>query len=672
MIFRPILSNFKPQFYSNIHIFNRNSYILNRVNRSLYINYDNLIKSLQKRDQSSSSNSNKNIDLSKFPAENIRNFSIIAHVDHGKSTLADRLLELTGTISSNHLHQQVLDKLTVERERGITVKAQTCSMFYKYNNKSYLLNLIDTPGHVDFNYEVSRSLAACQGTILLVDSSQGIQAQTVANFFLAFNEGLTVIPVINKIDLPTAEPDRVVNQIESTFELDVSNIALISAKSGVGVDKILPIVIEKIPPPSGNINKPLKAFLFDSWYDTYVGVVCVMAIVDGKLQKGDKIMSAYSEKKYEVIDIGIMHPEQVTTGYLHAGQVGYVICSMKVAAEAHIGDTFYHIKNPVEPLPGFEPAKSMVFAGVFPTDTNEFSRLDESITKLTLNDASVSVQKETSMALGQGWRIGFLGTLHMDVFRQRLEEEHDANIIITRPTVPYKIIYRDGSSKLIRNPAEFPDSMEMQNKVAELQEPIVMATIILPEDYMGSVMDLCGSRRGEQLEYNYMDESRVIMKYCIPLAEIVTDFHDELKSKSSGYASLDYEDIGYQTTDIVKLNVLINKKPVDALAAILHRSQVTHVGREWAKKLSEVIPKQLYEVVIQTAVGGKVIARETISAMRKNVTAKCYGGDVTRKMKLLEKQKEGKKKMKMIGNIELPQKAFYDFLSKGSGTSKKK
>ncbi|CAB4402634.1 unnamed protein product [Rhizophagus irregularis] len=671
MIFRPILSNFKSQFYSNIHIFNRNSYILNRVNRSLYINYDNLIKSLQKRDQSSS-NSNKDIDLSKFPAENIRNFSIIAHVDHGKSTLADRLLELTGTISSNHLHQQVLDKLTVERERGITVKAQTCSMFYKYNNKSYLLNLIDTPGHVDFNYEVSRSLAACQGTILLVDSSQGIQAQTVANFFLAFNEGLTVIPVINKIDLPTAEPDRVVNQIESTFELDVSNIALISAKSGVGVDKILPIVIEKIPPPSGNINKPLKAFLFDSWYDTYVGVVCVMAIVDGKLQKGDKIMSAYSEKKYEVIDIGIMHPEQVTTGYLHAGQVGYVICSMKVAAEAHIGDTFYHIKNPVEPLPGFEPAKSMVFAGVFPTDTNEFSRLDESITKLTLNDASVSVQKETSMALGQGWRIGFLGTLHMDVFRQRLEEEHDANIIITRPTVPYKIIYRDGSSKLIRNPAEFPDSMEMQNKVAELQEPIVMATIILPEDYMGSVMDLCGSRRGEQLEYNYMDESRVIMKYCIPLAEIVTDFHDELKSKSSGYASLDYEDIGYQTTDIVKLNVLINKKPVDALAAILHRSQVTHVGREWTKKLSEVIPKQLYEVVIQTAVGGKVIARETISAMRKNVTAKCYGGDVTRKMKLLEKQKEGKKKMKMIGNIELPQKAFYDFLSKGSGTSKKK
>ncbi|CAI2163204.1 12726_t:CDS:10 [Funneliformis geosporum] len=640
MFSRAIFLNNKS--FNNTYIINRslkcitNSlYISKRVFRP-YVNYDNWI-SLQKRNQSSLSNSQniKYVDLSKFPAENIRNFSIIAHVDHGKSTLADRLLELTGTISSNHSHQQVLDKLNVERERGITVKAQAY--------KDYLLNLIDTPGHVDFNYEVSRSLVACQGTILLVDASQGIQAQTVANFFLAFNEGLTIIPVINKIDLPAAEPDRVINQIESTFELDTSDISLISAKSGIGVDKILPTVIEKIPPPSGNVNKPLKAFLFDSWYDTYVGVVCLMEIVDGKLQKGDKIMSAYSEKMYEVIDIGIMHPEQFTTGYLHAGQVGYVICSMKVAAEAHVGDTFYHIKNPVDPLPGFEPAKSMVFAGVFPIDTNEFNRLDESITKLTLNDASVSLQRETSMALGQGWRIGFLGTLHMDVFKQRLEE----------PTVPYRIIYRDGTSKLIRNPTEFPEPMELQNKLSELQEPIILATIILPEEYMGSIIDLCGSRRGEQLEYTYMDESRVIMKYSIPLAEIVTDFHDELKSRSSGYASFDYEDMGYQTSDIVKMNVLINKRPIDALATILHRSQVANVGREWTKKLSEVIPKQLYEVIIQTTIGGKVIARETIPAMRKNVTAKCYGGDVTR-------------------NIELPQKAFYDFLSKGSGNSKKK
>ncbi|CAG8752624.1 4305_t:CDS:10, partial [Dentiscutata erythropus] len=550
------------------------------------------------------------VDLTKIPAENIRNFSIIAHVDHGKSTLADRLLELTGTINKHHSHNQVLDKLTVERERGITIKAQ---------------------GHVDFNYEVSRSLAACQGTILLIDAAQGLQAQTVANFWLAYNQELSIIPVVNKVDLPAADVERVTKQIQSTFELDTTNISLISAKTGLNVDKILPNVIEKIPHPTGDVNEPLKAFLFDSWYDTYVGVVCLMAIVNGKLQKGDKIVSAHSGHKYEVADIGIMHPEQVPTGYLHAGQVGYVICNMKATAEAHIGDTFYHIKSPVDPLPGFEPAKPMVFAGIFPIDTNEFNKLDESIAKLTLNDASVT-------ALGQGWRIGFLGTLHMDVFQQRLEEEYDANVIITQPTVPYKIIYRDGTSKLIRNPSEFPEPNEMSHKIIGLQEPMVMVTVIAPEEYTGSIMDLCGSRRGEQLEYNYLDETRVIMRYSMPLAEIVTDFHDDLKSRSSGYASFDYEDMGYQPSDIVKMNVLINKKPVDALAAILHRSQVSFVGREWAKKLSEVIPKQLYEVVIQTA----------IAAMRKNVTAKCYGGDVTRKMKLLEKQKEGKKKMKMI------------------------
>ncbi|CAG8498972.1 7231_t:CDS:10 [Acaulospora morrowiae] len=619
----------------------------------------------------------RSIDLKKFPAENIRNFSIIAHVDHGKSTLADRLLELTGeyqflcnsvaliqsidvfmspleTISPKRDNQQVLDKLTVERERGITVKAQTCSMFYKFNEKQYLLNLIDTPGHVDFNYEVSRSLAACQGTLLLVDASQGIQAQTAANFWLAFNQDLTIIPVINKIDLEAADTERVINQIENSFELDTKDICRISAKSGLNVEDILPIVIEKIPPPSGDINGLLKAFLFDSWYDTYVGVICLMAIVDGKLQKGDKIVSAHSNLKYDVADIGIMHPERFSTEYLHAGQVGYVILNMKIASEAHIGDTFYHHKHPVDPLPGFEPAKPMVFAGIFPIDANEFNRLDESITKLTLNDASVSVQKETSMALGQGWRIGFLGTLHMDVFRQRLEEEYDASVIVTQPTVPYKIVYRDGTSKFVRNPSEFPEQNEMSNNVVQLQEPMVMATIIVPNEYLGNVMDLCGAHRGEQIEYNSLDELRVMMRYALPLAEIVTDFHDELKSRSSGYASFDYEDMGYQTSDVVKkMNVLINKKPVDALAAILHRSQVATVGRDWAKKLSDVIPKQLYEVAIQTAIGGKIVARETIPAIRKNVTAKCYGGDVTRKMKLLEKQKEGKKKMKMIGKMNL-------------------
>ncbi|CAJ0912805.1 16573_t:CDS:10 [Entrophospora sp. SA101] len=451
-------------------------------------------------------------------------------------------------------------------------------MFYKYKNKEYLLNLIDTPGHVDFNYEVSRSLAACQGTILLIDATQGIQAQTVANFYLAFDQGLTIIPVINKIDLQAANVDRVIKQINSTFKLDTSEILLTSAKSGLNVDKLLPKVIEQVPQPSGDINKPLKAFLFDSWYDTYVGVISLMSIVDGRLQKGDRIVSAYSNNKYEVLDIGIMYPEQVSTDYLHSGQVGYVICGMKAASEAHIGDTFYHDKIPVDPLPGFEPAKPMVFAGIFPVDTNEFNKLDESITKLTINDASVSIQKETSMALGQGWRIGFLGTLHMDVFRQRLEEEYGANIIITQPTVPYKVVYKDGKESFVQNPTEFPDSVDLQYKILEFQEPMVLATIILPE-----------TKRGEQQEYNYLDESRVMMKYEIPLAEIVIDFHDELKSRSSGYASFDYEDMGYQKSDIVKMDVLLNKKPVDALAAIMHRSQVNRVGKEWTKKLADAI-----------------------------------------------------------------------------------
>ncbi|KAG9291219.1 hypothetical protein G9A89_021721 [Geosiphon pyriformis] len=599
--------------------------------------------------------------------EALRYFTKVAKQGHTSARLAVESIFMAGsTISSNQINAQVLDKLTVERERGITVKAQSCSMFYEYKGQEYLLNLIDTPGHVDFSYEVSRSLAACQGTLLLIDASQGIQAQTVANFFLAFGEGLVIIPILNKIDLPTADTEKVKFQIESTFEINTKNILEISAKSGINVEQILPKVIENLPPPTGQINSPLKAFLFDSWYDTYVGVVCLMAIMDGKLQKGDKIESAHSKIRYEVIECGIMYPEQVPTGSLQAGQVGYIICSMKAASEAYIGDTFYHVKYPVEPLPGFEPAKPMVFAGIFPVDTNDFNKLDESITKLTLNDASVSVQKETSDALGQGWRIGFLGTLHMDVFRQRLEEEYEANLIVTQPTVPYKIVTRDGQSKFIRNPSEFPDTQDVSRKVLEVEEPMVLSTFIVPEEYMGSIMDLCGTRRGEQKEYSYIDETRVMMKYVLPLAEIVTDFHDELKSRSSGYATFDYEDMGYQSADIVKMNVLLNKRPVDALAAILHRSQLDRIGREWAKRLKDVIPRQLYEIIIQTAVGNKVIARETITALRKNVTAKLYGGDVTRKMKLLTKQREGKKRMssKMIGNVEIPQQAFYDFMKR--------
>ncbi|KAI7883942.1 GTP-binding protein lepa [Lichtheimia hyalospora FSU 10163] len=608
----------------------------------------------------------RNINLESFPAENIRNFSIIAHIDHGKSTLADRLLELTKTISSTSSNKQVLDKLKVERERGITVKAQTVSMFYKYKGKDYLLNLIDTPGHVDFSYEVSRSLAACQGTLLLVDAAQGIQAQTVANFYLAFGEGLHIIPVLNKVDLPGAEPERAMQQIQSAFELDTSSILKISAKTGLNVDTVLPRIIEDIPPPSGMLNQPFRALLFDSWYDQYVGVVCLVRVVDGKIRKGDKIAFVHSDSKYDVSEVGIMHPEQLPTGYLHAGQVGYIICGMKSASEAHVGDTFYHIGKPVEALPGFQPAQSMVFAGIFPVDTNDFRRLDESITKLTLNDASVSVHKETSHALGQGWRLGFLGTLHMDVFRQRLENEYDASIIVTQPTVPYRIVYRDKTTKIVRNPSDFPDADERALKVARLEEPMVLATLIFPEDYMGKMIELCGSRRGEQREYVFVDETRVMMKYMMPLAEVVTDFYDELKSRSSGYATFDYEDAGYEESDLVKMTVLLNHKPVDALSIILHRSQVDIVGRDWVKRLKNVIQKQLFEVVIQTALGHKIVARETIPALRKNVTAKCYGGDVSRKMKLLQKQKEGKKRMKMIGNVEIPQKAFYDFLDKKS------
>ncbi|KAJ1917375.1 Translation factor guf1 mitochondrial [Mycoemilia scoparia] len=477
-------------------------------------------------------------------------------------TLANRLLELTGVILKNSKNKQVLDKLKVEQERGITVKAQSASMFYELDGKKYLLNLIDTPGHVDFSYEVSRSLAACQGTILLVDAAQGIQAQTVANFYLAFSEGLTIIPVLNKVDLPTAEPEKTVKQIESAFEVDTSNIVKISAKS---------------------------------------------AIVDGVLKKGDKIVSSHSKTKYEVAEIGIMHPEQTPTTSLHAGQVGYFVCNMKSIVETHVGDTFYHVDAPVKPLPGFVPAKSMVFAGVFPIDASDFVRLDESIKQLILNDSSVSVQKETSAALGQGFRLGFLGTLHLDVFRQRLEEEYDTNVIITHPTVPYK------DEVVIRTPADFPTPAEIANKVKSTLEPFVSATIIFPEEYLGSMLDLCSSRRGEIQNYSFIDETRVILTCKLPMAEIVTDFYDHLKSRSSGFASFDYEDAGYEESSLVKMEVLLNTQPVDALAAVMHRSQIESIGRDLAKRLKAVIKKQLFEIIIQTAANGKIIARETLA-----------------------------------------------------------
>lgn len=605
-----------------------------------------------------------NVDLTQYPTDKIRNFSIIAHVDHGKSTLADRLLELTGTIKRGHGQPQYLDKLQVERERGITVKAQTATMFHSNNFKgsdaSFLLNLIDTPGHVDFSYEVSRSLAACQGALLVVDAAQGVQAQTVANFYLAFESNLTIIPVINKIDQPTADPDRVKAQLKSMFDLDPVDVLLTSAKTGQGLDQVLPAVIERIPPPPGKSNSHLRMLLLDSYYDEYRGVICHVAVVDGALRRGEKITSAATGISYDVLDVGIMHPELRQTGLLLTGQVGYIVSGMRSTKEARVGDTLHHSRTTVEPLPGFKPAKHMVFSGLYPADGSDFEALSHAIERLTCNDASVSVARESSTALGLGFRCGFLGLLHMDVFHQRLEQEHGAHVISTVPTVPYMFEYSDGSKVQVQNPAALPSNPKIQ--VTACWEPTVIATIIFPSEYVGAVITLCCERRGEQLEYSFIDSQRTFMKYRLPLREIVVDFYNELKSITSGYASFDYEDSEYLASDLVKLDLLLNGQPVDAMATIVHRLKAQRVGRELVEKLKKFIDRQMFEITIQAAIGTKVIARETVSAMRKNVLAKCYGGDITRKKKLLEKQKEGKKRMKRVGSVDIPQEAFHELL----------
>ncbi len=600
----------------------------------------------------------QNFDIQTFKPDHIRNFSIIAHIDHGKSTLADRLLEITGTISSRQKNEQFLDKLQVERERGITVKAQTASLFYEYKGEIYLLNLIDTPGHVDFSYEVSRSLYACQGALLLVDAAQGVQAQTMANFFLAFEQELDIIPVINKIDMANADPERIAKEMHKAFDVEQEDLLLISAKTGQGLDKLLPAIIDRIKPPKGDADKPFKGLLFDSWFDEYRGVICLVEVVDGALRKGDQITAAYSGQSYEVLDIGLMYPDPHPTNALYTGQVGYVIAGLKTVKEARVGDTFFHTKKPVTPLPGFKPAKSMVFAGIYPVDTSEFELVRDAIEKLTLNDPSVHVEKESSVALGLGFRCGFLGLLHMDVFKQRLEQEYDASIIVTSPTVLYRLKMTSGEEMVIENPSKFPDVVS----IAEIYEPIINATIITPKQYLGSLMTLCQERRGEQTDMIYLDENRVILHYKLPLSEIVTDFYDKLKSMSAGYASFDYEQAGYAEANLVKMNILLNGKAVDALSVIIHRDKAMSVGRQLTQKLKEVIHRQMFEVAIQAAIGAKVIARESVSAKRKDVTAKCYGGDISRKRKLLEKQKEGKKKMKQVGNVELPQEAFLTVL----------
>uniref|UniRef100_A0A8D3APM3 GTP binding elongation factor GUF1 n=1 Tax=Scophthalmus maximus TaxID=52904 RepID=A0A8D3APM3_SCOMX len=562
----------------------------------------------------------ENIDLSKFPADRIRNFCIIAHIDHGKSTLADRLLEMTGAIAKTEKNKQVLDKLQVERERGITVKAQTASLFYSHQGQQYLLNLIDTPGHVDFSYEVSRSLSACQGVLLIVDANQGIQAQTVANFYLAFEAQLTIIPVINKIDLKNADPDRVESQIEKVFDIPSEECIRISAKLGTNVEKVLQEVVNRIPPPVASTDDPFKALVFDSNFDHYRGVVANIAVVGGQVRKGDKITSAYLGKTYEVNELGLLRPDEHPTQKLFAGQVGYMIAGMKDVKEAQIGDTLYLQEQPVEALPGFKPAKPMVFAGMYPMDQSDYPGLRSAIERLTLNDSSVTVQRDSSLALGAGWRLGFLGLLHMEVFNQRLEQEYNASVIVTAPTVPYKAVL--SSAKLIKN------------------------------------------RRAIQKNMVYIDDQRVMMKYIFPLNEVVVDFYDLLKSMSSGYASFDYENAGYQAADLIKMDILLNGRSVEELTTIVHRGSAYTAGKAMCERLADSIPRQMFEIAVQAAIGSKIIARETIKAYRKNVLAKCYGGDITRKMKLLKRQAEGKKKMRHIGNVEVPKDAFINVLKR--------
>lgn len=598
--------------------------------------------------------------LASFSPDTIRNFSIIAHIDHGKSTLSDRLLELTGTLSERTRQDQFLDKLQVEKERGITVKAQTASMFYTYKGKDYLLNLIDTPGHVDFSYEVSRSLYACQGALLLVDASQGVEAQTMANFFLAFDQNLTIIPVINKIDLPTADVAKVKGEMYKLFDFEDQSIILASAKSGRGMTDILDAIIERIPAPTGTTQEPLKALLFDSWFDEYKGVICLIAVHDGIIKKRDLVTFAQNNQHYEVLEIGLMYPDQTPTDALYAGQVGYVVTGMKTVKEARVGDTLYHANKAVKPFPGFKPAKPMVFAGIYPVDNSEFEALRNAIEKLTLNDASVQVEKKTSVALGLGFRCGFLGLLHMEVFKQRLEQEYNITAIATAPSVLYKVNLSNGEQINVENPSDFPDP----GTIEEILEPVIKATIIFPKEYLGAVLKLCNEKRGKQKDMTFLTEDRVILTYLLPLNEIATDFYDQLKSLTSGYASFDYEEAGYQPADLVKMDILLNGKTVDALSLIVHRDNAYYIGRSLVERLKNVIKKQLFEVVIQAAIGSKIIARESISPLRKQVTAKCYGGDITRKKKLLEKQKEGKKKMKQLGSVEVPHEAFLAILKK--------
>jgi GTP-binding protein LepA len=591
-------------------------------------------------------------------AKNIRNFSIIAHIDHGKSTLADRILELTGALSQREMAEQVLDSMDLERERGITIKAHAVRLRYMTSDgKEFVFNLIDTPGHVDFSYEVSRSLASCEGAVLVVDATQGVEAQTLTNTYMALEHDLTIIPVINKIDLPGAEIERIMPQIEESIGINSSEAILTSAKEGTGVREVLDAIVERIPPPSGSVKNPLKALIFDSWFDPYIGVVVLVRIFDGEVRKGMRIQLMAMEKTFEVAEVGVFTPEKVTAEALRVGEVGFIIAGIKNVTDTRIGDTITSAERPTtEPCPGYKEVKPMVFCGLYPTETGQYEFLKTALEKLRLNDSSFSFEPETSAALGFGFRCGFLGLLHMEIIKERLEREFQLTLLHTAPTVVYKVLTPDGSESFIDSPAQLPGKCE------RIEEPFVKATIFVPQRYVGKILELCQDKRGLQKGFHYMGRDRVMIEYELPLSEILWDFYDKLKSFSSGYASMDYEFIGYRESQLVKLDMLLNGEMVDALSLIVHKDRAYHKGRQLTEKLRQIIPRQLFEVVVQAAIGSRIIARETVKALKKNVLAKCYGGDVTRKRKLLEKQKEGKRRMKQIGKVEIPQEAFLSVL----------
>jgi len=592
----------------------------------------------------------------------IRNFAIIAHIDHGKSTLADRLIEYCGGLSNREMQEQVLDSMDIERERGITIKAQTVRLNYKAKDgKTYQLNLMDTPGHVDFSYEVSRSLASCEGSILVVDATQGVEAQTLANVYLAIENNHEIIPVLNKIDLPSAEPEKVKQQIEDVIGLDTSNAIETSGKTGLGIDDLLEAIVERLPAPKGDEQAPLKALLIDSWYDSYLGVIILVRVKDGVIRKKQQIRMMSNNAVYQIDKVGVFTPKMQDTEALYPGEIGFITASIKSVSDCSIGDTITDNRNPSsEPLKGFKPSIPVVFCSIFPVDSSQYETLKDALAKLKLNDASIEYQNENSAALGLGFRCGFLGLLHMEIIQERLGREFDLDLITTAPSVAYVLNLNNGSSLALHNPADMPDL----STVRSIEEPIVKATILVPDAYLGAVLKLCTERRGEQVELTYAG-SRAMVVYKIPLNEIVFDFYDRLKSITSGYASFDYEIIGYTESDLVKVQILINEEPVDALAFLCHRSQAEFRGRQICERLKDLIPRHLFKIPIQAAIGGRVIARETISALRKDVTAKCYGGDITRKRKLLDKQKKGKLRMRQFGKVEIPQSAFIEALRIG-------